>query len=220
MTRTTGVLTDLLRLADSWIEAPLGPTVSINAGLGRHVRLRLTQSCTLEPPYGAHPGQMILLKIEQDVVGGWTLTPNTVINTRGTRILNTTALAVTVWMLLYNDDTKLWDIVGVPDLSSTYLTPAAAAATYLTITSAASTYQPLNTTNLTPIANLTTTSYGRALLELADQAALKTATGQGSIATKLIIAAQSDFVGADLAALKVELNGLLAKMRTSGALAT
>lgn len=47
----------------------------------------------------------------------------------------------------------------------------------------AATYQPLDA-DLTAIAALTTTAFGRALLELADAAALRTAGGLGTIATQ------------------------------------
>lgn len=61
---------------------------------------------------------------------------------------------------------------GDQDLSS-YATTAAVAAGY----------QPLNS-DLTAIAALTTTSFGRALLALADAAALRSAAGAGTMSTK------------------------------------
>lgn len=54
---------------------------------------------------------------------------------------------------------------------------------YLKSATAASTYQPLDS-DLTAIAALTTTSYGRAFLALADAAAARTALGLGTMATE------------------------------------
>lgn len=58
--------------------------------------------------------------------------------------------------------------------ATTYLTSASAATTYLTSVAAAAAYQPLDT-DLTDIAALTTTTFGRAFLALADEAAFKAA---------------------------------------------
>ena len=58
--------------------------------------------------------------------------------------------------------------------ATTYLTSASAATTYLTSVAAAAAYQPLDT-DLTAIAALTTTTFGRAFLALADEAAFKAA---------------------------------------------
>lgn len=64
---------------------------------------------------------------------------------------------------------QVTDIVTQTELTSSL-------ASYLTIASAASLYQPLDS-DLTTLAALTTTSYGRALLELSNSAALRTAAG-------------------------------------------
>lgn len=67
--------------------------------------------------------------------------------------------------------------------ASTYLTLSTAASTYLTTSSAASSYQPLDS-DLTSIAALTTTSFGRDLLTRADAAATRSALGLGTLATQ------------------------------------
>ena len=61
------------------------------------------------------------------------------------------------------------------------ITDAGAGST-VTVGVTANTYQPLDS-DLTAIAALSTTSFGRALLELADAAAGRTALGLGSLAT-------------------------------------
>lgn len=69
------------------------------------------------------------------------------------------------------------------ETAANYLTTASAAATYLTIANAAATYQPVDS-DLTAIAALTTTSYGRGLLELADATAARAALSLGTMATE------------------------------------
>ena len=76
---------------------------------------------------------------------------------------------------------------GDQDLSS-YATSAAVAAGY----------QPLDS-DLTAIAALTTTSFGRALLALADAAALRTAAAVGTMATKSTYVIQIALSGYDAA---------------------
>jgi len=76
---------------------------------------------------------------------------------------------------------------GDQDLSS-YATTAAVAAGY----------QPLDS-DLTAIAALTTTSFGRALLALADAAALRTAAAVGTMATKSTYVIQVALSGYDTA---------------------
>lgn len=60
---------------------------------------------------------------------------------------------------------------------------AVAGTDYMTPAGVSAAYQPLDS-DLTAIALLTTTSFGRALLELANAAALRTAAGLGTIATQ------------------------------------
>lgn len=82
------------------------------------------------------------------------------------------------------------------------------ASDYLTVATAASGYQPLDS-DLTAIAALSTTSYGRALLALADAAAARTALGLGTMAletaasysTTAAIAAGYQPLDSDLTAL-------------------
>lgn len=93
----------------------------------------------------------------------------------------------------------------LPDISATYLTVAAAAAGY----------QPLNA-GLTSISGLTTTSYGRGFLTLADAAAAFTKLGLGSAAA----AATGDFDAAGAAAAaqaaSQPLNAVLTALGGSG----
>jgi len=127
--RTTRCLSERDRLPDAWFTVPSGATISLVARNANRFRLRLTTNAVLEPPVEPHSGQEIILRIEQDEVGGRTLAPNVVgITTRGSLVLNTAAGAVSVWKLLYDDEAKTWDAVGVPDLSSLYATPASVAA--------------------------------------------------------------------------------------------
>ena len=70
----------------------------------------------------------------------------------------------------YSANLALWAAAS----PSGYLTTASAATTYLTSVAAAAAYQPLDT-DLTAIAELTTTTFGRAFLALADEAAFKAA---------------------------------------------
>lgn len=70
----------------------------------------------------------------------------------------------------YSANLALW----AAESPSGYLTTASAATTYLTSVAAAAAYQPLDT-DLTAIAALTTTTFGRAFLALADEAAFKAA---------------------------------------------
>lgn len=243
--RTTRVLTEASRLPDAWLTVEGGARIVIPAAFGNHFRVRLTSDAVLEPPHEPHSGQMILLRIEQDTTGGWTLTPNSAgITTRGSLILNTAASAVSVWMLLWDDEAAMWDAVGVPDLAAVY--------------------QPLNA-SLTSLSGITVTSAGLALLDDASAAAQRTTLGLGTmavqnavnvaigggaitgitdlavadggtgasdasgartnlglgtIATTAIVAAQADSTATTVADLKADFNALLAKMRTSGALAT
>lgn len=69
---------------------------------------------------------------------------------------------------------------------------------YATTAAVASGYQPLDS-DLTAIAALSTTSYGRALLTLANQAALQSAAGQGTMATKSTYVIQIALSGYDTA---------------------
>lgn len=70
----------------------------------------------------------------------------------------------------YSSNLALWSA----ESPAGYLTTASAASTYLTSVAAAAAYQPLDT-DLTAIAALTTTTFGRAFLALADEAAFKAA---------------------------------------------
>ena len=67
--------------------------------------------------------------------------------------------------------------------ASTYLTLSAAASTYLTQAAAVAGYQPKDD-DLTSIAALTTTTFGRSLLTGADASATRTTLGLGTLATQ------------------------------------
>ena len=137
----TAVLTEMSKLSDHWITVDSGPVLVINASLGNHFRVLLDQDSVLDPPYEPHSGQEIILRIEQDTVGGHALTVNpgsafvpgnptnipSANTTLGSLVLNTSPGAVSVWRLLYDEERLAWDVTGVPDLSSVYATAAALA---------------------------------------------------------------------------------------------
>lgn len=86
----------------------------------------------------------------------------------------------------------------------------AALGSYLTAAAAAAGYQPLDS-DLTAIAALSTTAFGRALLELADAAAGRTALGLGTAATTAASAYATAAQGtkADTAVQPADLSGYL-----------
>ncbi len=129
MNRTTRVLSEKDRLPDAWLTVLSGPMIQLLARNANRFRLRLTCDAVLEPPIEPHSGQEIILRIEQNEVGGHALTLNAAgITTRGDLVLNAAAGSVTVWRLLYDDESRLWDAVGVPDLSGVYATVGSVAA--------------------------------------------------------------------------------------------
>lgn len=117
--RTTRVISERDRVAEHWLTLPTSPIVSVNARNGNHFRLRLTSNATLEPPFEPHSGQRILLRIEQDGTGGWTLTPNSAgITVKGSVTEDTTAGAVAFWEMVYDEVAKMWEVWSLTASSS------------------------------------------------------------------------------------------------------
>lgn len=209
--RTTGVLTSDQVLGESWIQVSnLTPMVIVNAALGTHFRVLLVQNSTLSV-IGGTSGRRVLLRVEQDSVGGRTLASDGTLDTD--LGVSTTAGAVTFTDLIWDEGTSVWERISF------------------------GTYQPLNAT-LTSIATLggatdrtiytsgvdtwTMTglpAFGRSLIDDVDANTARGTLGLGSMATQNQIAAQTDFTWSDGATLVSDLNTFLAKMRTSGALA-
>jgi len=152
--RKTPALTDADRLRDAWITVEVtSGLVRIQARHGNRFRVRLEENATLEGPTEPHPGQEIILRVEQDGTGSRTLTVNAAgFVTRGSlpTLISTAASAVSYLRMVYDDEAELWELQGAPDLSAVY--------------------QPLDS-DLTAIAALATTTFGRSLLTVADAAA-------------------------------------------------
>lgn len=93
-----------------WVTLASGPVIVIDASLGFHFRVVLTENAALEPPQNGVNGQRILLRIEQDTTGGRTLTPNTAgIIVKGSVTEDTTAGAVAFWELVYDEIAAMWE---------------------------------------------------------------------------------------------------------------
>ena len=114
MTRTTGVITDRDRLAESWISLAPGAVIITPARLGNHFRVRLTENATLEAPHSPHSGQRIAWRLEQPAAGGVTVTPNPASFTTvgATYTISTAASAVSFLEALYDDVAGKWEIIG------------------------------------------------------------------------------------------------------------
>ena len=124
--RTTRALSERDRFREAWITLPGGPVILTPARYGNRFRVRLTENAILEPPHEGAPGQKILWRFQQDGTGGRTVTPNASgFVTRGdwpSAGVITTANAVSFLEALYDDEAKLWDIRGLPGLSTVYQT--------------------------------------------------------------------------------------------------
>ncbi len=191
---------------DTWFSVRGAPFVVLDASKANHFRLVPEQACTLAI-INPSSGRRILIRVEQGGTG-YAVTPDSTIAGLVAGDISTVASSVTVVELLYDEQSATWQKLA-------YLT-SFGAGSYLTIAAAALAYQPLDS-DLTDISGLTTTAYGRGFLVQADAPAARTKIGVGTISTAATIAAQADFVGADLDALKVELNAWKAKIVASGA---
>jgi hypothetical protein len=80
---------------------------------------------------------------------------------------------------VHNHDDRYFTESEITSTLASYLTTASAGSTYVTISTAGSTYQPLDS-DLTAIAALTTTTFGRSLLTQADAAAARSTIGAGT----------------------------------------
>lgn len=132
--RRGGVLTERDRQKWAWISVRLtGDAVRIDARLGSRFRIVLTRDITLEI-HNPAPGQEILLRFEQDSAGGYTVSPSGAFTFRGdpsTFGVAVAAGAVTYARIVYDDDGRIWDVVGLPSLASVY-DPAGTAAAAIT----------------------------------------------------------------------------------------
>ncbi len=200
---------------DTWFSVPGAPHVVLDAARATHFRFVPELACALVV-INPSSGRRILIRIEQGGVG-YAVTPDSSITGLVAADISTTASAVTVVELLYDEITATWQKIA-----------------YLTAYGAGLLYQPLDAT-LTAFAAVTfaadkgvyatgadafatfdLSAFGRTWAAKADEAAGRTALSLGSIYPANIVAAQADFAGADLAALKAELNAWKAKFVTAG----
>lgn len=223
MRTKTSVLTEMSRLTEAWITVPCATTIQINAKFGRHFRVYLTQNAVLDPPFDGHSGQEITFLVKQDPTGGRVLTLNTGdattkgFSSLGTVVLNTTASSVTILKFILDDETGLWNVQGVPSLSSVYDLAGAAAAAQAAAQAAS---QPVNN-NLTAVAGGSAPGVtGLALLAAGNAAGALSTLGTGTLATKNAGAAQANSTAVDVAGIVADFNSLLAKLRTPGIIAT
>ena len=104
--------------------------------------------------------------------------------TNGDGVSGNPTVALSTPLTVPNGGTGVSTLTGLVKGNGTSPFSAAVAGTdYMTPAGVSAAYQPLDS-DLTAIALLTTTSFGRALLELANAAALRTAAGLGTIATQ------------------------------------
>jgi hypothetical protein len=232
-----------------WLCIDEGGDVQLDAGKGDRFRVFVDQPTRISAYRGAS-GQTIQIRLEQDVDGGHAVTFGTLFVARGTvPPIPTTALAVSLYEATWDDGAEVWELRGVGDLSAVYDAVGAAAAAQAAaeafataadavvlaaaegyadsaVAALSAVYQPLDS-DLTAIAALTTTAFGRGLLELANAGALQAAAGMDSTINVTIAyqvagtqvvgprgAAVADATGAgDVVA---RLNDLLSRLRTHG----
>lgn len=205
-----------------WVTLQSGPVVIIDATLGFHFRVAVTEPTVLEPPLNGSSGQPVRIRFDQDATGH-AVTLHSAIE--GSAAIDDTADTVTFVDLVYDEVTLVWTVkpIGLTQAEADLL------------------YQPLDA-DLTAIAAVSTDAYGRGFLALnaevagrtyigataagstlltaADDAAQRTALGLGAAYAANKAAAHADSTAVDVAGIVADYNGLLAKLRTAGLLAT
>lgn len=129
--RKTRTLKPQDRAPTRWITLDAGRTIVTDASLGLRFRVRVTESCTLEPPLNAVSGQGIIWRIEWGALA--TVTLHSSFTTRGSVVLPTASGSVYFLSAIYDDEAPArWELVGTPDLSSVYDAAGTAAAAIVT----------------------------------------------------------------------------------------
>jgi hypothetical protein len=125
--RTTRTLSPTSLRPTQWVTLPSASKNSIvqtPARWGTRFKLFLDGNVTsLEPPHGGVSGQSIVWRFQQDPTGGRTVARNAAgFAVRGDLpAVSSAANSVTFWEGLYDDESGLWELRGVPDLSDVYL---------------------------------------------------------------------------------------------------
>lgn len=151
-----------------WVTLPSGPVVITDASLGFHFRVPVTEAAVLEPPLNGSSGQPVRIRFDQDATGHAVTLHSTIL---GSATISAAANAVTIVELLYDEITATWRIrpIGLTQAEADVL------------------YQPLDA-DLTAIAALTTDAFGRTLLTLTTELAVRTYIGATSAGSAMFTA--------------------------------
>lgn len=130
--RSTRTVTAKDLAATRWVTlTPHSGIVSIPARFGTHFRVRISENTEIQAPFEGISGQYVLVRIENDdtshtvtLGAGWT--------SRGSVVISASASAVSFVEGLYDDVGRVWDVRGIPDLSSVYALAGAAPAAHAT----------------------------------------------------------------------------------------
>lgn len=105
-----------------WQTVTEAPNTVVDASAGNHQRLTLTGNRNMDAPTGMVDGQVLVLQVVQDGVGGRSISAwNTafIFENGLTPTLSSTALAVDLFVMYYDASTGKWLVTQFPSISPT-----------------------------------------------------------------------------------------------------